>query len=73
MMILSRVGNSSVAIRPQLTHLVPSNFHKLCDFKGQSAIIGYTNKPFKFGAFNPEGLQKHKQQLPLLLNRQCHN
>ncbi|ESW27759.1 hypothetical protein PHAVU_003G229700 [Phaseolus vulgaris] len=32
-----------------------SNFHECCDFKGPCVIIGYTNKSFKFGAFNPEG------------------
>ncbi|ONI06100.1 hypothetical protein PRUPE_5G040300 [Prunus persica] len=32
-----------------------ANFHNCCDFKGPCAIIGYTNKSFKFGAFNPEG------------------
>ncbi|KAM6588557.1 hypothetical protein CsatA_011162 [Cannabis sativa] len=32
-----------------------SDFHKYCDFKGPCVIIGYTNKSFKFGAFNPEG------------------
>ncbi|KAB1215884.1 hypothetical protein CJ030_MR4G010991 [Morella rubra] len=32
-----------------------SNFHNCCDFKGPCVIIGYTNKAFKFGAFNPEG------------------
>ncbi|XP_057520328.1 uncharacterized protein LOC130800737 [Amaranthus tricolor] len=32
-----------------------TDFHKFCDFKGPCVIIGYTNNPFKFGAFNPEG------------------
>ncbi|CAI9782284.1 unnamed protein product [Fraxinus pennsylvanica] len=32
-----------------------TEFHKCCDFKGPCVIIGYTNKSFKFGAFNPEG------------------
>ncbi|KAE9607391.1 putative TLDc domain-containing protein [Lupinus albus] len=32
-----------------------TNFHECCDFKGPCVIIGYTNKSFKFGAFNPEG------------------
>lgn len=32
-----------------------ANFHECCDFKGPCVIIGYTNKSFKFGAFNPEG------------------
>ncbi|KAK9927912.1 hypothetical protein M0R45_025074 [Rubus argutus] len=32
-----------------------ADFHNCCDFKGPCAIIGYTNKSFKFGAFNPEG------------------
>ncbi|PON57075.1 TLDc domain containing protein [Parasponia andersonii] len=32
-----------------------SEFHNFCDFKGPCVIIGYTNKSFKFGAFNPEG------------------
>ncbi|CAO2819538.1 unnamed protein product [Amaranthus hypochondriacus] len=32
-----------------------TDFHKFCDFKGPCVIIGYTNTPFKFGAFNPEG------------------
>ncbi|XP_031288139.1 uncharacterized protein LOC116146826 [Pistacia vera] len=32
-----------------------SDFHSCCDFKGPCVIIGYTNKSFKFGAFNPEG------------------
>lgn len=32
-----------------------TNFHKCSDFKGPCVIIGYTNKPFKFGAFSPEG------------------
>ncbi|GLT81233.1 hypothetical protein SLA2020_526280 [Shorea laevis] len=31
------------------------NFHECSDFKGPCVIIGYTNKSFKFGAFNPEG------------------
>ncbi|MBA0680448.1 hypothetical protein Goari_012143 [Gossypium aridum] len=32
-----------------------TNFHECCDIKGPCVIIGYTNKSFKFGAFNPEG------------------
>ncbi|XP_056174203.1 uncharacterized protein LOC130140029 isoform X1 [Syzygium oleosum] len=32
-----------------------TDFHNCCDFKGPCVIIGYTNKAFKFGAFNPEG------------------
>ncbi|XP_054810819.1 uncharacterized protein LOC129312208 [Prosopis cineraria] len=32
-----------------------TKFHESCDFKGPCVIIGYTNKSFKFGAFNPEG------------------
>ncbi|GAB4834715.1 hypothetical protein Ancab_032978 [Ancistrocladus abbreviatus] len=32
-----------------------NDFHNCCDFKGPCVIIGYTNKSFKFGAFNPEG------------------
>ncbi|KAF5734279.1 hypothetical protein HS088_TW16G00726 [Tripterygium wilfordii] len=32
-----------------------TDFHNSCDFKGPCVIIGYTNKSFKFGAFNPEG------------------
>ncbi|XP_004509015.1 uncharacterized protein [Cicer arietinum] len=32
-----------------------TDFHQYCDFKGPCVIIGYTNKSFKFGAFNPEG------------------
>ncbi|XP_057977108.1 uncharacterized protein LOC131164140 [Malania oleifera] len=32
-----------------------TSFHNQCDFKGPCVIIGYTNKSFKFGAFNPEG------------------
>ncbi|KAM5573340.1 hypothetical protein ABKV19_013061 [Rosa sericea] len=32
-----------------------ADFHNCCDFKGPCAIVGYTNKSFKFGAFNPEG------------------
>ncbi|KAA8522070.1 hypothetical protein F0562_012616 [Nyssa sinensis] len=32
-----------------------TSFHNCCDFKGPCVIIGYTNKSFKFGAFNPEG------------------
>ncbi|KAL5862536.1 hypothetical protein ACOSQ3_000050 [Xanthoceras sorbifolium] len=32
-----------------------TNFHSCCDFKGPCVIIGYTDKSFKFGAFNPEG------------------
>lgn len=32
-----------------------TDFHNFCDFKGPCVIIGYTNKSFKFGAFNPEG------------------
>ncbi|KAK4260263.1 hypothetical protein QN277_003405 [Acacia crassicarpa] len=32
-----------------------TRFHECCDFKGPCVIIGYTNKSFKFGAFNPEG------------------
>nr|GMD81174.1 TLDc protein [Ipomoea batatas] len=32
-----------------------TDFHQNCDFKGPCVIIGYTNKSFKFGAFNPEG------------------
>ncbi|KAL1333358.1 hypothetical protein HN51_062179 [Arachis hypogaea] len=32
-----------------------TNFHECCDFKGPCVIIGYTNKSFKFGGFNPEG------------------
>ncbi|CAK9173378.1 unnamed protein product [Ilex paraguariensis] len=32
-----------------------TSFHNFCDFKGPCVIIGYTNKSFKFGAFNPEG------------------
>ncbi|KAJ4848021.1 hypothetical protein Tsubulata_009354 [Turnera subulata] len=32
-----------------------TNFHKCSDFKGPCVIIGYTDKSFKFGAFNPEG------------------
>ncbi|KAL2474463.1 hypothetical protein Adt_35199 [Abeliophyllum distichum] len=32
-----------------------TDFHNCCDFKGPCVIIGYTNKSFKFGAFNPEG------------------
>ncbi|KAJ1428944.1 TLDc domain [Sesbania bispinosa] len=32
-----------------------TDFHQCCDFKGPCVIIGYTNKSFKFGAFNPEG------------------
>ena len=31
------------------------DFHECCDFKGPCVIIGYSNKSFKFGAFNPEG------------------
>ncbi|KAJ8774466.1 hypothetical protein K2173_016912 [Erythroxylum novogranatense] len=32
-----------------------TNFHNCSDFKGPCVIIGYTDKSFKFGAFNPEG------------------
>lgn len=32
-----------------------TDFHTCCDFKGPCVIIGYTDKSFKFGAFNPEG------------------
>ncbi|KAF3449468.1 hypothetical protein FNV43_RR10196 [Rhamnella rubrinervis] len=32
-----------------------TDFHNFSDFKGPCVIIGYTNKSFKFGAFNPEG------------------
>ncbi|KAA0053055.1 TLDc [Cucumis melo var. makuwa] len=32
-----------------------TDFHACCDFKGPCVIIGYTDKSFKFGAFNPEG------------------
>ncbi|EEF42444.1 conserved hypothetical protein [Ricinus communis] len=32
-----------------------TNFHNCSDFKGPCVVIGYTNKSFKFGAFNPEG------------------
>ncbi|XAR70612.1 hypothetical protein NMG60_11027525 [Bertholletia excelsa] len=32
-----------------------TSFHECSDFKGPCVIIGYTNKSFKFGAFNPEG------------------
>ncbi|XP_010269980.1 PREDICTED: uncharacterized protein LOC104606460 [Nelumbo nucifera] len=32
-----------------------TNFHLCSDFKGPCVVIGYTNKSFKFGAFNPEG------------------
>ncbi|XWS49236.1 hypothetical protein CRYUN_Cryun13aG0146600 [Craigia yunnanensis] len=32
-----------------------TNFLDFCDFKGPCVIIGYTDKSFKFGEFNPEG------------------
>ncbi|KAG0499776.1 hypothetical protein HPP92_004467 [Vanilla planifolia] len=32
-----------------------SDFHRQCDFKGPCVVIGYTEKGFRFGAFNPEG------------------
>ncbi|KAF5190983.1 Tldc domain protein [Thalictrum thalictroides] len=32
-----------------------TSFHNCSDFKGPCVVIGYTNKSFKFGAFNPEG------------------
>ena len=41
--------------RARIDGFSATDFHKCCDFKGPCVIIGYTNKPFKFGAFNPEG------------------
>ncbi|XP_020600332.1 uncharacterized protein LOC110039564 [Phalaenopsis equestris] len=32
-----------------------TDFHIQCDFKGPCVVIGYTDRHFKFGAFNPEG------------------
>ncbi|KAB2070634.1 hypothetical protein ES319_A08G168300v1 [Gossypium barbadense] len=42
-----------------------TNFHECCDFKGPCVIIGYTNKSFKFGAFNPEG---YKAQMTTMIH-----
>ncbi|KAK6935004.1 TLDc domain [Dillenia turbinata] len=41
--------------RATLDGFSATSFHNCSDFKGPCVIIGYTNKSFKFGAFNPEG------------------
>ncbi|OWM64117.1 hypothetical protein CDL15_Pgr018688 [Punica granatum] len=41
--------------RASLDGFSATDFHACSDFKGPCVIIGYTNRKFKFGAFNPEG------------------
>uniref|UniRef100_A0A1D1XKP6 Interferon-induced protein 44 n=1 Tax=Anthurium amnicola TaxID=1678845 RepID=A0A1D1XKP6_9ARAE len=41
--------------RASIDGFTATSFHSNCDFKGPCVIVGYTNKTFKFGGFNPEG------------------
>ncbi|KAK4787717.1 hypothetical protein SAY86_011550 [Trapa natans] len=41
--------------RASLDGFSATDFHSCCDFKGPCVIVGYTDRSFKFGAFNPEG------------------